>query len=100
MLPHSNSKREMGIEVIASIRHLISAATTGEPNAEPVAAFLMAWYDPYTYGGFNVTDLWDMEDATRYAVTTLFEWLGSNRTTPQDLELDLVFEAISARWAN
>lgn len=85
--------------IIAAIRVLIRSATTGERDAEPVAAFLMAWYDPITYGGFNIQDLWDMDESARNAAAVLFAWLSENRATPQDLELEMVFEAIGSRWA-
>ncbi|MCU1739301.1 MULTISPECIES: hypothetical protein [unclassified Pseudomonas] len=90
---------EIGDDVISSIRKLVIASTTGERDAEPVAAFLMAWYDPATYGGFNVNDLWEMDEPIREAAAILFTWLSKNRTTPKDLDLDLIFEAISVRWA-
>ncbi|MDE1165862.1 MAG: hypothetical protein PW845_10840 [Pseudomonas sp.] len=93
-------KTIVGEKIIAAIRILIRAATTGESDAEPVAAFLLAWHDPIVYGGFSIQDLWGMEESARNAAAILFAWISDNRATPQDLELELVFEAIGARWAN
>ncbi|WP_277964361.1 DUF7673 family protein [Pseudomonas sp. RIT-To-2] len=97
--PFTASKTIISNRVIAAIKHLVLSATTGTSDAEAVADFLLAWYDAPTYGGFNITDLWHMDNHTRQAASTLFNWLSENQATPADLDLDLIFEAISTRWA-
>lgn len=85
--------------VSLSIRDLIAAAIAGDCAAEPVAAFLMAWHDPDSYGGFNLSDLWVMNEKSRQAAVVLFVWLSKNHVTPRELGLQIVFNAIADRWA-
>ncbi len=91
---------DLNEEVARSIRTLIAAATTGKHTAEPVASFLLAWYDAQTYGGFNLQDIWLMDEPARKAAATLFAWLSKTYAKPKDLDLDLVFKIISDRWAS
>ena len=83
-----------------SIRNLIIEASSGGCAAEPVAAFLLAWHDPESYGGFRLSDLWVMSERSRQAANILFEWLSKNHITTQELGLQIVFDAIAARRAN
>lgn len=85
--------------VSLSIRDLIAAAITGDCTGEPVAAFLMAWHDPENHGGFNLSDLWVMNEKSRKAAVVLFGWLSKNHIAPHELGLQIVFNAIAARWA-
>lgn len=92
-------KVEVSDDVLHVIRALVVLALDGTSDAEPVAAFLMAWYDSDTYGGFNFDCLWQMDKKNRQQVAYLFDWISNNKVTPQDFELDLLFEVIGARWA-
>ncbi|WP_455921805.1 DUF7673 family protein [Pseudomonas putida] len=97
--PRPAHKMEISDDVIISLKRLLAASTTGMLDAEPAAAFLLAWYEPETYGGFHISDLWQMDNQTRQAAATFFTWLSENHVTPDDLELGLVLKVISARWA-
>ena len=77
---------------------LMKIAKQDDKQARLVASFLLAWWNPDTYGGFNLTDLWLVDEEIAddmVAVTALVHMLGEY---PDDVVLESEFEEVVAQW--
>lgn len=79
---------------------LLVVAGTDTGQARLVANFLLAWYNAGENGGFDLTDLWGLDDALVSACAVVFLWVAGNRAYPDDLGLryEREFHAIWRNW--
>lgn len=80
-----------------SLDHLLGMAKGNTPQAERAGRFLLAWYDADGCGGFDLTDLWEMDNATLRACTVVFLWVASHRATPADVGFTADLNAVLNR---
>ncbi|MCA4963785.1 hypothetical protein [Pseudomonas sp. Y24-6] len=66
---------------------LLVVAGTDTGQARLVANFLLAWHNAGENGGFDLTDLWGLDDALVSACAVVFLWVAGNKAYPEDLGL-------------
>lgn len=83
-----------------ALRRLIAVARQDTGQARRVANFLLAWWDAESCGGFDLTDLWNVDDAIAADMLTVFAMLAQHRCYPYEIDPSLRqdFEHLVADW--
>jgi len=83
----------------AALERLITHALGDTHQAQHVADFLLAWWNAASCGGFDLTDLWSVDDAIAADMVTVFGFLaGGKHAYPNDLGYEQQFVAILDAW--
>lgn len=77
---------------------LIAVAQADTGQSAKVANFLLAWYNAEENGGFDLTDLWGLDDALVSACAVVFLWVAGCKAYPDDVGFGPQFQAIWKRW--
>ncbi len=92
----------MNIEVSANqkaaIERLIRIAQSDTGQSRRVANFLLAWWNAEECGGFDLTDLWNVDSAIADDMVTVFGLLANLNSYPDTLGYGEQFERIVAEW--
>jgi len=92
----------MNIEVSAkqkaAIERLIQIAQSDTGQSRRVANFLLAWWNAEECGGFDLTDLWNVDSAIADDMVTVFGLLANLNSYPDNLGYSEQFERIVAEW--
>ena len=83
---------------IASIERLIAVAKRDTGQSREVASLLLAWYNAATYGGFDLTDLWGVDDDIALDMTNVIEYVARSRHYPDALGFDEDFQQSARLW--
>ncbi|MEX3941834.1 hypothetical protein AB4Y44_20185 [Paraburkholderia sp. BR10937] len=84
----------------AALECLITHALGDTHQAQHVSDFLLAWWIAASCGGFDLTDLWSVDDAIAAHMVTVFGFLaGGKHAYPNDLGYEQQFVANSGRMA-
>ncbi|EWS77526.1 hypothetical protein AF72_10185 [Xylella taiwanensis] len=94
MLPEA----PMNANEVAAFDRLIAIAQTNTGQARRVAAFLLAWWDSGTCGGFDLTDLWGVDPIIVHDMQTLFGCIARVHRYPDTLGFGDHFEVILRQW--
>jgi hypothetical protein len=83
-----------------ALRRLIAVARQDTGQARRVANFLLAWWNAETCGGFDLTDLWNVDDAIAADMLTVFAMLARHRCYPYEIDPSLRqdFEQLVVDW--
>ena len=81
-----------------ALDQLLAVASHDTGQSRAVANFLLAWHNAGDNGGFDLTDLWGLDDTLVSACAVLFLWVASNRAYPDDLGYGPAFKTLWARW--
>lgn len=85
---------ELGATTRAALERLLMAAQGDDAQARMSADFLLAWWDPDLYGGFALTNLWEMDHEVARACVLVFAWVAANRVHPMEIGYGPQFEAL------
>jgi hypothetical protein len=92
----------MNIEVTAkqkaAIERLIRIAQSDTGQSHRVANFLLAWWNAEECGGFDFTDLWNVDTVIADDMVTVFGLLANLNSYPDTLGYGKQFERIVAEW--
>ena len=92
----------MNIEVSAkqkaALERLIRIAQSDTGQSRRVANFLLAWWNAEECGGFDLTDLWNVDSAIADDLVTVFGLLANLNSYPDTLGYSQQFERIVADW--
>jgi len=91
MKPLSNDDRN-------SLQRLIKVAKSKTPQSRPIANFLLAWADATKYGGFDFTDLWDIDKDMVGDIMNVLRIIAIERSYPAALGYEEDFEIIIDHW--
>jgi hypothetical protein len=67
---------------LAALRRLIAIARSDTGQSRRVANFLLAWWNAETCGGFDLTDLWSLDDEVGEDITTIVKFVSRNNWYP------------------
>jgi hypothetical protein len=81
-----------------ALERLISVAEGDTGQSCRVANFLLAWWNAEENGGFDLTDLWNVDDAIRADMVTVFDLIATTRIYPDRLGYEGPFTRILAMW--
>lgn len=75
---------------------LVAQADTGQSRV--VADFLLAWHNASENGGFDLTDLWGLDERLVSACAVVFTWVASHRVYPDELGYGDQFQGLWQQW--
>lgn len=75
------------------------ALADSTPSSERIASFLLAWADAGAHGGFDLTDLWSVDQDLGLDMLAVVSLIASSRGVfPKDLGYELEFDELAAKW--
>jgi hypothetical protein len=81
-----------------ALLHLLSLAERDTGQSRKAANFLLAWWNAVENGGFDLTDLYGLNQESASACAVLFGWLAKHDDTPKKLGYGTRFEALALKW--
>lgn len=82
----------------AALRRLIEIAKRDTGQSRRVADFLRAWWNASQCGGFDLTNLFAVDDAIAQDMVTVFALVARINKYPDTLGFGLDFESIVREW--
>lgn len=82
----------------AALERLIGHAKRDSGQSRRVANFLLAWWNAESCGGFNLTDLWAVDDSIAADMVTVFGFIARTSRYPDDLGYDEDFRLLVEGW--
>lgn len=82
----------------AALERLIEHAQRDSGQSRRVADFLLAWWNAGQCGGFDLTNLWAVDDAIAEDMATIFRLVARANSYPDTLGYGPQFEAIVRDW--
>lgn len=81
-----------------ALERLIGIAQSGAGQSRKVANFLLAWWNAQECGGFDLTDVWNLERAIAEDMLTVFGLLIHCMDYPDTLGYGREFDALIHAW--
>jgi hypothetical protein len=78
----------------AALERLIEIARGGSGQSSKVASFLLAWWNAAECGGFDLTDVWGVDQSIAADMVRVFAMLAGCRQYPDSMGYGKQFEAI------
>jgi hypothetical protein len=91
-------KIEVSANQRAAIERLIRIAQSDTGQSRRVANFLLAWWNADECGGFDLTDMWNVDSAIADDMVTVFALLANLKSYPDTLGYGEEFGRIVAEW--
>lgn len=82
----------------AALERLISHAKGDTSQSRCVADYLLAWWNAGQFGGFDLTDLWSVDDAIASDMKTVFGLIARKKDYPDSLGYKQDFISIAKAW--
>ena len=83
----------------AALERLIAHAQGDTHQAQHVADFLLAWWNAASCGGFDLTDLWAVDDSIAADMVTVFRFIACGKHAyPNELGYEAQFVALLDAW--
>lgn len=83
---------------LGALERLLKIARSDTGQASRVANFLLAWWNAGRDGGFDLTDLWNVDTAIANDMVTVFAYVARTWHYPDALGLGAEFEELVTRW--
>lgn len=83
---------------MAALRRLLAIADRDTGQSRRVASFLLSWWNAETCGGFDLTDLWAVDDDIAQDMLAVIALIARVREYPPALGLDAEFRQIVKLW--
>ena len=93
-----NGKVDMNTNEEAALRRLIEIAKRDTGQSRRVADFLLAWWNAAECGGFDLTNLFAVDDAIAADMSTVFALMARVNKYPDTLGFGKDFQAIVVEW--
>lgn len=90
-----NSELTLQMEALA---RLIAIARSDTGQAARVANFLLAWWNAGRDGGFDLTDLWNVDQAIADDMIAVFTMVANHRHHADVYGLRAEFEQLVTQW--
>jgi hypothetical protein len=82
----------------APLQRLMRIAEGDSGQSRVVADFLLAWWNADEYGGFNLTDVWAVDERIAEDMLAVFTQIVLSRSYPDTLGYEKEFESIVSWW--
>jgi hypothetical protein len=89
---------EISAEQKSALERLIAIAQSDTGQSRRVANFLLAWWNASECGGFDMTDLWQVDEAIASDMVAVFRLLANCHSYPDTLGYELQFARIIDAW--
>lgn len=90
------SFRQPTQDELEAVRRLISIAESDTGQSRRAANFLLAWWNADRDGGFDLRDLWNVDDVISNDMVTVFGMVANCWSYPDSLGFDL--SHLVTRW--
>src|ERR1051326_5776491 len=78
-MPSLQEHLDNKLKVTAAIDRLIKIALSDTGQSRRVANFLLAWWNAGDNGGFDPTDLWNLDSEIASDIVTVFAYVATHR---------------------
>lgn len=82
----------------AALERLIAIAQGDTGQARRVADFLLAWWNAGECGGFDLTNLWGLDDSIAEDMVIVFGYIARADAYPDALGFNVQFQSIVRGW--
>jgi hypothetical protein len=82
----------------AALDRLIAIAQCDTGQARRVADFLLAWWNAGSCGGFDLTNLWGVDDSIADDMVIVFGYVARANAYPDTLGFNAEFQSIVRGW--
>jgi hypothetical protein len=88
----------MNLAEQAALERLLAIAKSDTGQSRRVANFLLAWWNAGRDGGFDFTDLWNVDAAIADDMMTVIGFIRRRHSYPDSLRYGPDFEALVVAW--
>ena len=81
-----------------ALERLIDIARGDTGQSRKVANFLLAWWNAEECGGFDLTDVWGVDQSIAADMLTVFALVAARRRYPDGMGYGKQFETIVHAW--
>lgn len=92
------TQTEIAAHQQAALERLIQLAQGDTGQSRRIANFLLAWWNAEECGGFDLTDLWRVDDAIAEDMVAVFALIAARRNYPDTLGYEAQFAKIVSAW--
>src|SRR3954447_23336627 len=89
---------EVSAKEKAAIERLLQIAQGDTGQSRRVANLLLAWWNAEECGGFDLTDLWNVDSEIAADMVALIAAIAGTHSYPDTLGFGKEFEDLSRRW--
>ncbi len=82
----------------AALARLLSVAYQDTGQSRRVVSFLLAWWNAGTCGGFDLTDMWGLDQSLREDILCVFTFVAFDQNYPDTLGRSREFLRVLRRW--
>ncbi len=82
----------------AALNRLLDIARKDTGQSRRVADFLLAWWNAESCGGFDLTDLWGIDQGIREDMITVFGYVAGVNQYPDAIGYKESFQSIVRDW--
>ncbi|WP_062098329.1 hypothetical protein [Caulobacter sp. CCH5-E12] len=82
----------------AAIERLIRAARGDTHQSRYAANFLLAWWNAKDLGGFDLTDMWGVDEALSDDMVSVFRFVSRHNEYPSTYSFRSEFEELVRLW--
>lgn len=99
-LMSAESTVEMALDTLtqSSLEHLVTLAERDLEQSCKVANFLLAWWSASENGGFDLADLYSLNQESAIACSVVFSWVAQHGAIPHALGYEARFKALALKW--
>ena len=83
-----------------ALERLIAHAKRDSGQGQRAAGFLLAWWNAAECGGFDLTNLWTLDEGIAADMATVFAFIAKHSTYPDSLGYGDDFKEIVLAWRN
>lgn len=82
----------------AALERLLKVARGDTHQARYAANFLLAWWNAKELGGFDLTDMWGVDEAISDDMVTVFRFVSRHNEYPSSFSFRSEFEELVRLW--
>ena len=83
---------------LGPVQRLLTVADGDTGQSRTVAGFLLAWWNAESCGGFDLTDLWAVDEAIARDMLATITFIATHREYPTAYGLGPQFVQLVTRW--
>lgn len=91
-------RKAVTMKQLEALDRLVAIARSDTGQSRRVADFLLAWWNPGTCGGFDLTNLWSLDAAIVEDMIVVFRMIFDAWAYPDKLGYKTDFEKIIEQW--
>lgn len=84
----------MSKDIHETLKLLVEIARGDTGQCVKIRRFLLAWWNAEEQGGFDLTDLWALDEDLRQALVRVFAFVAENQVYPTELGLGEEFRRL------